>query len=313
MSLPSAGIIVYLVLAIITLVSYDYMLQFEKEVKFVWKRQRSLMTYLYLAVRYFGLFLAMLSALWGGLVYMPESVSYPLIVLTEWSYSAYSCLAEVILIWRLYALSEQSRLLLYGLLGLFLPIVALYIGMDIYLYSRPSAFSVEETIIPNFEYCATSFHMGPMIAISASIPVICFDIFLVVLAAAILVKHIKDRREMRMRPNAYVLMIVRYHIMYFVLNLATQIFIALLWDNLSTPVFSLLVMFNDTAPVIIAPRLIISIWNTHANDNCVYVGRTFEDCVCWTSPPRSFEQYEMGSGAEWSQNHGEGTIEARCG
>jgi hypothetical protein len=45
--------------AVITLISYDYMLQFEKEVTFVWQRKWSVMTYLYLAVRYFGIFLAM--------------------------------------------------------------------------------------------------------------------------------------------------------------------------------------------------------------------------------------------------------------
>ncbi|KAG1737893.1 uncharacterized protein EDB91DRAFT_473660 [Suillus paluster] len=288
----------------ITLVVYDYILQFENEVQFVWGRQLSVMAYLYLAVRYLGIFLAMLCALWGGLIYMPVSVSYPLVILIQWCFSAYFCLSEVILIWRLYVLYNQSKLLLYGLLGLFLPVVALYIGMDIFLYSRPSALSVQEIITPNFEYCATSFHMGPMPAIYASIPVMCFDIFLVVLAAAILVKHMKDRREIGMRPNAYVLMIVRYHIIYFVLNLATQIFMVLVWANLSIPVFSVIMTFSDTVPFIMVPRLIISIWDTHANIKCVYVSTTFEDCVCWTSPPR-FEQYEMGSRAEWLQNQDE--------
>ena len=49
----------------------------------------------------------------------------------------------VILIWRLHALYNRSKRLLYVLLSLFLPIVALSIWIDIYLYSRPSAFSGE--------------------------------------------------------------------------------------------------------------------------------------------------------------------------
>ncbi|KAG1739052.1 hypothetical protein EDB19DRAFT_872301 [Suillus lakei] len=61
--------------AIITLVSYDYMLQFEKEVQFVWERRWTAMTCLYLVVRYFGIFLAMVCACWGGLFYMSEAVS----------------------------------------------------------------------------------------------------------------------------------------------------------------------------------------------------------------------------------------------
>ncbi|KAG2356589.1 hypothetical protein BDR07DRAFT_1463956 [Suillus spraguei] len=133
-----------------------------------------------------------------------------------------------------------------------------------------------------------------MSAIYASIPVICYDIFLVVLAVAVLWKHLKERKEIQMKPNAYVVLIVRYHVMYFVLNLATQIIMAVLWAHLSTAALNLVLLFKDTAPLIIVPRFIISIWETHANANCVRVSTTFEDCVCWTSPPKS-EQLENGS------------------
>lgn len=280
--------------AIITLISYEYMLQFEKEVTFVWERQWSVMTYLYLVVRYFGIILGMICALWGGLFYMPEAPCYGMFVFMQWGFSAYFCLAEVILIWRLYVL-YQSKLILYILLGSFLPIVALYIAMDIFLWSRPSSLSVQEIIItPGIKYCTAFFHMGPMPAVYASIPVICFDIFLVVLAVAVLGKHLKERKELKMKPNTYVVMIVRYHIIYFVLNLASQIFIAMLWAHLPTIVLTFILLFKDTAPLIVVPRFIISIWDTHANDNCINVSTTFEDCVCWTSPPK-FEQPETDS------------------
>ncbi|KAG1739049.1 hypothetical protein EDB19DRAFT_872043 [Suillus lakei] len=220
--------------AIITLVSYDYVLQFEKEVQFVWGLRRwTVMTYLYLVVRYFGLFLAIVCACWGGLFYMSEAVSYPVIVMIQWCFSTYFCLAEVILIWRIYALYNQSKPILYVLLGLFIPVVALYIAVDVFLWSRPEAFSVQEIVItPNIKYCGPSFHVGPMVAIYTSIPVICYDIFLVVLAIAILRKHVRERSEHGMRPNVFVVMIVRYHVIYFVLNLASQIFMAVLWANL---------------------------------------------------------------------------------
>ncbi|KAG2069802.1 hypothetical protein BDR04DRAFT_1156307 [Suillus decipiens] len=135
---------------------------------------------------------------------------------------------------------------------------------------------------------------GPMPAIYASIPIICYDILLVVLAITILWKHVKERKEARMKPNTYVVLIVRYHVIYFVLNLATQIIMAVLWAHLSIVVLNLVLLFKDTAPLIIVPRFIISIWDTHANDNCVRVSTTFEDCVCWTSPPKS-EQPENGA------------------
>ncbi|KAG1874850.1 hypothetical protein F4604DRAFT_1955230 [Suillus subluteus] len=294
--------------AIITLISYDYMLQFEKEVTFVWERRWSVMSYLYLAVRYFGIVHVMICAIWGGLIYIPEApyvrivsisystetslahheieIGYGMFLFMKWSFSVYLCLAEFILIWRLYVLYNQSKFILYLLLGLFLPIVALYIWVNIWLWSRPSAISVQEIIItPNIKYCTTFYHIGVMPALYASIPVICYDIFLVVLAIAVLRKHLKERKELEMKPNTYVVMIVRHHVIYFVLNLASHIFMAILWANLSTAVRYLVLLFKDTAPLIIAPRLIISIWDTHAKNNCVYVSTTFEDCVCLTSPP----------------------------
>ncbi|KAG1737231.1 hypothetical protein EDB19DRAFT_1719237 [Suillus lakei] len=103
-----------------------------------------------------------------------------------------------------------------------------------------------------------------------------------------------QRSELGMRPNTYVVMIVRYHVIYFVLNLASQIFMAILWADLPTIVMYLVLFFNGTVPFIIVPRLIISIWDAHASDNCVHVSTTFENCVCWTSPP-TLEQHEMVS------------------
>ncbi|KAG1857395.1 hypothetical protein DFJ58DRAFT_783605, partial [Suillus subalutaceus] len=62
----------YISLATITLISYEYLLLLDKEITYVWKRPWSPMTFLYLIVRYLGLFLALLWGFWGGLLYMPE-------------------------------------------------------------------------------------------------------------------------------------------------------------------------------------------------------------------------------------------------
>ncbi|OJA16363.1 hypothetical protein AZE42_07978 [Rhizopogon vesiculosus] len=242
---------------------------------------------------------------------------YDLVVLIEWGFSVYFCFAEVILIWRLYALYGRSKHLLHVLLGLFSLVVALSVAMDIYLYSRPSAFSgefwlasnnwlqlepapsplqVKELITQTAKYCTLSFKIGPMPAIYTSIPIVCYDIFLAVLAAAVLVKHLKERKSIKWRPNTYVVMIVRYHIIYFVLNMTNQILLVILWADIPTPAMSLSELFNDTAPFIFAPRLIISIWDTHAHEKCIHVNTTFADCVCWTSLPMSeSEEQDMHS------------------
>jgi len=290
----------YISVPVLTLISYEYLLLFEKEVKYVWKKQWSLMSCLYLVVRYLGLFLALLSGCWGGLFYISEAPCYALVVLLEWGYSVYFYFAEAILIWRIYALYNRSKRLLYVLLGFFLPIVALSIGTDIYLYSRRSTFSVVEIVTPNATYCQASFNVGPMVMIYTSIPIICFDIFLVVLVAAILVKHLKERRKIKMRPNTYVILIARYHIMYFILNLTNQIVLTMMWAEISIPVMSFSELFMGAAPFIIAPRLIISIWDTHAHDQCRHVETTFADCVCWTSSIS--EEYDIDSMVLYSLN-----------
>ncbi|KAG2341827.1 hypothetical protein BDR05DRAFT_429510 [Suillus weaverae] len=295
-------------LMIFALISYEYITHFEKEVKFVWTSQWSWMTYLYLAVRYFGLGLAMICACWGGIMYIPEQVSvsmlsflegfqvdtdsatgYALAVLLEWGFSIYFWLAEVSLIWRLYALYNQSKFILYVVIGLFLLIVGLSIGSDVFLYSRPEAFSVKEIVIPKASYCTSSFNLGPMPAIYASIPIICYDTFLVILAVLALAKHLRERREVQMKPNTYVVLIVRCHIVYFLLNLTNQVLLTVLWANIPPAATSLSEGFINTAPFIIAPRLIISIWDTHANDECVHISTAFEDCICLTT----YEQHEM--------------------
>ncbi|OJA16362.1 hypothetical protein AZE42_07975 [Rhizopogon vesiculosus] len=279
----------YISVPVLTLISYEYLLLFEKEVKYVWKRKWSLMSCLYLVVRYLGLFLALLSG-----------CCYALVVLLEWGYSVYFYFAEVILIWRIYALYNRSKRLLYVLLGFFLPIVALSIGTDVYLYSRRSAFSVIEIVTPNATYCQASFIVGPMVMIYTSIPIICFDIFLVVLVAIILVKHLKERRKIKMRPNTYVILIARYHIMYFILNLTNQIVLTIMWADISIPVMSFSELFMGAAPFILAPRLIISIWDTHAHDQCRHVETTFADCVCWTSSIS--EEHDIDSMVLYSLN-----------
>lgn len=282
----------YLSVSTITLILYEYLILLDKEVNYVWKRPWSLMSCLYLVVRYLGLSLSITWACWGGLFYMPETPCYDIHVVLEWGGSVYFCFAEAILIWRLYALSSRSKLLLYVLLGTFLPIVALLIGTDIYLYSRPYTFSVKELVTPVMTYCTFSFNIGPMPAIYTSIPIGCYDVFLCVLAVSTLVKHFKEQRNYKLKPNAYMVMIVRYHILYFLLNLMNQISLVILWGHIPIWAMYLSEFFSDTAPFILAPRLIISIWDTHAKDTCVEVSATFEDCVCLTSPPR-FEQHAM--------------------
>lgn len=56
-----------------TVMFYEYSLLFDKELKYVWNRPWSLMSCLYLVVRYLGLFLSITWGCWGGMFYIAES------------------------------------------------------------------------------------------------------------------------------------------------------------------------------------------------------------------------------------------------
>ncbi|KAG2037188.1 hypothetical protein BDR03DRAFT_388734 [Suillus americanus] len=79
----------------------------------------------------------------------------------------------------------------------------------------PSRCTVEESITPNTKYCTFPFNTESMPAIYISISTVCCDVFLVVLpAVTLLMRRFTERRKMW--PNTYMVMIARYHVMYFV-------------------------------------------------------------------------------------------------
>ncbi|KAG2363160.1 hypothetical protein BDR07DRAFT_955077 [Suillus spraguei] len=296
--------------AIITLILYDYVLQFEKEVTFVWERRLSVMSYLYLAVS---------STLPNGFMVSlfccyarSDILVFSLQLLTPAGEVYFICLK---LSW--YVSANAMELFCIFLLGgshshlaslcPIRPIQAhtlcsigvaptcycdLYSDGYIFMESTLSDLIARNNNGSKHQVLHGCLPRWPMTAIYASIPVICYDILLLVLAIIVLGKHLKERKELKMKPNTYVVMIVRYHVIYFVMNLTSQIFMAILWINLPTVVMSLVLFFNATAPFIIVPRLIISIWDTHAKDSGVHsISTIFEDCICWTSPP-TLEQHE---------------------
>ncbi|KAJ8587120.1 hypothetical protein M405DRAFT_822137 [Rhizopogon salebrosus TDB-379] len=110
-------------------------------------------------------------------------------------------------------------------------------------------------------------------------------------------------RDIKKKPNTYLIMIVRYHIIYFVSNLANQILMTISWTHAPTRVLQLSAFFSHTAPFILVPRFVISIWDTHAHEECVHVSTTFADCLCWTSPPApDSEEQEIAPNPGYESN-----------
>ncbi|OAX35419.1 hypothetical protein K503DRAFT_370985 [Rhizopogon vinicolor AM-OR11-026] len=104
------------------------------------------------------------------------------------------------------------------------------------MFYLPNALSAIEIVTLDATYCTINYNVGSTLAVFAFISIICYDVLLAILAAAILLKHLKERRGIKMMPNTYMVRIVRYHIIIFVLNMMNQILQALIWAyNLPLP------------------------------------------------------------------------------
>ncbi|KAG1776700.1 hypothetical protein EV702DRAFT_1279221, partial [Suillus placidus] len=121
--ISSALISSYFVAAGSAGIMYDWALTFGQEVELIWRQRWSLMTLLYLSVRYVGILFAVINIL----LYIPtvsetDAVSQILFVALDWTSVVVNVLLGVIMITRLYAMYQRSRKVLILLVVVFLSV-----------------------------------------------------------------------------------------------------------------------------------------------------------------------------------------------
>ncbi|KAG2036748.1 hypothetical protein BDR03DRAFT_434114 [Suillus americanus] len=113
----------YFAVAAFVGVIYDWALTFGKEVELVWRQRWSLMTVLYLGVRYFGIFYAVLDVLnCVPTISLTDTVSFIMFVMWNWTYIVVFAMLGVIIITRLHAMYQRSRKILIFLIVTFLAV-----------------------------------------------------------------------------------------------------------------------------------------------------------------------------------------------
>ncbi|KAG0699970.1 hypothetical protein DFH29DRAFT_934295 [Suillus ampliporus] len=292
-ALASLQVSDYLSLTASVVVTYDFLLLLGRE-----KRSWTLMSSLYVVVRYLGLALAMsvFLLLRGGVVNMSSETCVCLwtLQLLNWGNYVFIIAMEGIMILRIYAMYSQSRLILGVLLVLFLSVMALALVIGIRYYGPHSGLIITQFNVFNTNFCLDALGTNPMFFVYASIPSILFDALLVVLAITRLVKHTIEMNQAtgRWRINQCMKMIVRDSVLYFVLNLAYKVLNLIPLANIPAVCTSLAELFCAIEPYILAPRLVINFREYNTCSRGLVMSSDFEGPLL-TSPSVRAE-YELG-------------------
>ncbi|KIJ64809.1 hypothetical protein HYDPIDRAFT_28171 [Hydnomerulius pinastri MD-312] len=278
----------YMSVMIATAVVYDYILTFPAEVEHIWKRPWTSMSVMFFVLRYVGVPVAIIGAFYGSpMISGTVTVCLPLLgtlaatdeILggknarcvsmtsdARLSHDDYSDASLVVMILRVYAMYNRSRLVLWGLLALYIPSVILFFVFDGIYYNPQTVLQVADVEIVDVSFCNAPSNIGPDLALYLSIPRLMLSVLLCVLAG---VQFIRNSLEMhaalgKWRSKRYMNLLVRESILYFLVNLITNV-VELIPGNLPEVAEDLLGSFTETIPFVLGPRLILGVREFHSH------------------------------------------------
>ncbi|KAG1775246.1 hypothetical protein EV702DRAFT_1269580 [Suillus placidus] len=264
-------------------VMYDWALTLAQEIELVWRQRWSLMTFLYLSVRYLGILYAVQCSNNLGDRYSESSAPMPAIAL---QLTAALCrgrilyiaqdltnvvvfpLLCVIMIARLHAMYQGSRKMLIFLIVIFLA-DNIFNGVVTAIGLKHT--SMEALILSGTYQCMINYADGiPLLNSITWILAIVWEVLAMCLAVWIAVKHF---RELRRHSAGGIIedcfaVLMKFHVIYFASFVAVSCFqIGLLSPTLSTDQFSLgteiylgfLQIFTLVQIFVLGPRLILGI------------------------------------------------------
>ncbi|OAX33170.1 hypothetical protein K503DRAFT_775896 [Rhizopogon vinicolor AM-OR11-026] len=264
----------YFQVVCLTAVVYDLTLTFGQEFELVWRQRWSLMTFLYLSVRYIGIVYTVAIMLPNlPSVSLTDTGCTTLYFVENWMGIIINGLLCVIIITRLYAMYQRSRRMLILLAVTFL---AIQITSVVILAIQAAYTSGEEYVLSGAHMCGYSFPDNIVLPEQMTwVLGTVWEIFALCLAVWIAVKHFREAQ----RPSTgstvedCFTVLVKSHVFYFASFVAAS---GLQLGNLSPVLFnsnSLGTMFFDgirqltrtVQMVILGPRLILGLREYHAN------------------------------------------------
>ncbi|KAG1854207.1 hypothetical protein DFJ58DRAFT_745789 [Suillus subalutaceus] len=252
----------YFVVAASAGIMYDWALTFGQEVELIWRQRWSLMTFLYLSVRYAGIGYAVM--------YTLSLVIYDVY---DWTGDVVEVALGVIMIARLHAMYQQSRQVLIFLIVTFLAISIANAVMGAILTMQITG---EEFVLSGTHHCIIGYagdftFLVPMTGILG----IVWEVLALCLAIWIAVKHF---RELRLHSSGGIIgdcfaVLIKTHVSYFASYLIISCFQIALFsptlsadmNSLDTQIYSGLgQIFELVQLFVLGPRLILGVREYHA-------------------------------------------------
>ncbi|KAG2360589.1 hypothetical protein BDR07DRAFT_138174 [Suillus spraguei] len=263
----------YFSVAAFAVVTYDWALTLGQEVELVWGQRWSLMTIIYLGVRYLGILDAALAMLDNvPTILLPDTVSFIVYSVWNWTSVVVFAMLKVIIIIRLHAMYQRSR---KTLIFLVVTLLAVSIPDGVATIMTTMYTSMEELILSSTYQCSTDYGEDVLLLFSiAWILSAVWEVLAMCLAVWIAVKHF---RELRRHSSGRIIgdcftVLMKTHVLYFAsfvvvscLELIANFAPTAAPYSLKFQIFNgLLQVFEVVQMFVLGPRLILSVREYHA-------------------------------------------------
>ncbi|KAG0696689.1 hypothetical protein DFH29DRAFT_192377 [Suillus ampliporus] len=184
----------YFVVASFAGLIYDWILTFDQEVELIWGQRWSLMTVLYLSVRYLGMIYAVITIM-GQVptISVSDAVSHIVYLTHNWMSVVVDAILGAIIITRIHAMYQRSRKVLILLIVVFLFSHLLVVVMAAISTSNISG---EELILSNTYQCDITFDGDVLLLYGIPwILTTVWEVLALCLALWIAIKHFREPRR----------------------------------------------------------------------------------------------------------------------
>jgi preprotein translocase subunit SecG len=252
---------------------YNWGLTFGKEIELIWRQRWSLMTFLYLSVRYAGIGFAVIIILLSvPTISMTDAGCLNMYNAYDWISVVIEPLLGVIMIARLHAMYQRSRKVLIFLVVIFL---AITITNAVIAAIRVTQMTGEEFVFSGTYQCIIDFaEDSPFLNSMTWILGTVWEVLALCLAVWISVKHF---RELRQHSTSGIIgdcftVLMKTHLSYFASFLAISCFqMGLFSPTLANPYSletqtydGLSQIFKSVQMFVLGPRLILGVREYHA-------------------------------------------------
>ncbi|KAF8126719.1 hypothetical protein EV363DRAFT_1347193 [Boletus edulis] len=260
----------YLSLAVVTAVGYDYILNFSREIEYVWRKPWTWVSTIFVVLRYIGLCWIMTVALTDStFVPGPPEACTVLYLVFIWGFVVFLSATDLVMILRVYAMWNRSRLILYTLLFIYVLQNISSVILD-GVYNNPDTHdSVTVARIVNFSFCINKPVNVPLgLSLSILIPRLFLATTLMSLAVLQTLKQSVEmyRATQQWQPNRYMQKLVKDGILYFIVNVLFQVNDVLIYGTPLRNTSIILNTFIYTAFYTLIPRFIINIRELYDRD-----------------------------------------------